>query len=114
MIRSYECMVIPGLLQTPEYSKAVFLGGGAYSKSEVQCHVDARMQRQHILGRHKPPRLWAVIDEAALHRELEDLEIMREQLQHLLNMATRHNIDIQGWCHTVVATPQVTGVATTV
>jgi len=58
MIRSYECMVIPGLLQTPEYSKAVFLGAGAYSKSEVQRHVDARMQRQHILGRHKPPRLW--------------------------------------------------------
>lgn len=95
MIRSYECMVVPGLLQTPEYSEAVFLGGGAYSKAEVQRHVTARIQRQHILGRHKPPHLWAVIDEAALRRELDDPTIMRDQLQHLLNMATRHNIDIQ-------------------
>ena len=95
MIRSYECMVVPGLLQTPEYSEAVFLGGGAYSEAEVTRHVAARMQRQHILGRHKPPHLWAVIDEAALRRELDDPDIMREQLEHLLNMATRHNIDIQ-------------------
>ncbi|WP_067604839.1 helix-turn-helix domain-containing protein [Nocardiopsis listeri] len=95
MIRSYECMVIPGLLQTPDYSEAVFRGGCAYSEAEVTRHVAARMQRQHILGRHKPPHLWAVIDEAALRRELDDSDIMREQLDHLLNMATRHNIDIQ-------------------
>ncbi|WP_083918024.1 helix-turn-helix domain-containing protein [Nocardiopsis xinjiangensis] len=95
MIRSYECMVIPGLLQTPEYSEAVFLGGGAYSELEVGRHVDARIQRQHILNRHKPPHLWAVIDEAALRRELDDPSIMRDQLQHLANMATRHNIDLQ-------------------
>lgn len=95
MIRTYQCQVIPGLLQTPRYSEAVFRGGGAYSDEEVRRNVDARLQRQHILGRHQPPRLWAVIDEAALRRRLDAPEIMREQLQHLLTMATRKNVDIQ-------------------
>ncbi|GAA4917275.1 helix-turn-helix domain-containing protein [Streptomonospora salina] len=95
MIRTYQCQVIPGLLQTPEYSEAVFRAGRAYTESEVQRHVDARLQRQQILNRHDPPQLWAVIDEAALRRKLDDPQIMRGQLQHLLNIATRHNVDIQ-------------------
>ncbi|OOC54859.1 MULTISPECIES: helix-turn-helix domain-containing protein [Nocardiopsis] len=95
MIRTYQCQVIPGLLQTPRYSEAVFRGGRAYSDDEVRRNVDARLQRQHILGRYQPPHFWAVIDEAALRRRLDDPEIMQEQLQHLLNMATRKNVDLQ-------------------
>ncbi|PSK99020.1 helix-turn-helix protein [Murinocardiopsis flavida] len=95
MIRTYQSQVVPGLLQTPEYSEAVFSGGGAYTSEEIKRHVDARLRRQQILNRRHPPHLWAVIDEAALRRELPDAEIMREQLQHLVNLATHHNIDIQ-------------------
>ncbi|MBB6122120.1 transcriptional regulator with XRE-family HTH domain [Nocardiopsis algeriensis] len=95
MIRTYQCQVIPGLLQTPRYSEAVFRGGRAYSDDEVRRNVDARLQRQHVLGRYQAPHFWAVIDEAALRRRLEDPEIMREQLHHLLDMATRRNVDIQ-------------------
>ncbi|QBI56467.1 helix-turn-helix domain-containing protein [Streptomonospora litoralis] len=95
MIRTYEAQVIPGLLQTPAYSEAVFRGGRAYTESEVQRHVDARLQRQQILSRHDPPQIWAVIDEAALRRKIDNPGVMHEQLQHLLNIATRHNVDIQ-------------------
>ncbi|NKZ01337.1 helix-turn-helix domain-containing protein [Nocardiopsis alborubida] len=95
MMRSFECQVVPGLLQTPEYAKAVFQGGGAYTDEEVRRNVDARIQRQHVLSRHNPPHLWTVIDEAALHRQPGGTETMRGQLQHLLHMAMRHNVVIQ-------------------
>ncbi|WP_017624449.1 helix-turn-helix domain-containing protein [Nocardiopsis chromatogenes] len=95
MIRTYQCQVIPGLLQTPAYVEAVFRGGGAYADDKVTRHVDARLRRQQILTRNRPPHLWAVVDEAALRRRLEDPAIMREQLQHLVDLATHHNIDIQ-------------------
>ena len=95
MIRTFECQVIPGLLQTPGYAEAVFRGGRTYGSDVVQRSVEARIERQGILNRHRPPHLWAVIDEAALHRHPDDPAVMHEQLQHLVNMATRHNVDIQ-------------------
>ncbi|WP_017597357.1 helix-turn-helix domain-containing protein [Nocardiopsis lucentensis] len=95
MIRSFECQVIPGLLQTPRYSEAIFRGGRACGADAIQRSVDARVQRQSILHRHHPPHLWAVIDEAALRRQPDGPEVMCEQLQHLINMATHHNIDLQ-------------------
>lgn len=95
MMRMYQCQVIPGLLQTPDYAEAVFRGGGTLSNEEVQRNVAARIKRQHVLSRHKPLHLWAVIDEAALHRLPGSRAIMREQIQHLLNMAMHHNVDIQ-------------------
>ncbi|MFV2198926.1 helix-turn-helix domain-containing protein [Nocardiopsis sp. LOL_012] len=95
MMRMYQCQVIPGLLQTPEYAESIFRGAGTLSDKEVQRNVDARMQRQHVLTRHRPLHLWAVIDEAALHRLAGNSEVMRDQLQHLINMAMHHNVDVQ-------------------
>lgn len=95
MMRMYQCQVVPGLLQTPEYAESVFRGGGTLSDEEVQRNVDARIQRQHVLNRHRPLHLWAVIDEAALRRLPGSPEVMRDQLKHLINMAMRHNVDIQ-------------------
>ncbi|MFI6576361.1 helix-turn-helix domain-containing protein [Nocardiopsis sp. NPDC050513] len=95
MIRMYQCQVIPGLLQTPAYAEAVFRGGGAYTDEKVTRNVDARIHRQHVLSRHNPVHLWAVIDEAAFHRYAGGPEVMDEQLQHLLHMAMRHNVNIQ-------------------
>ncbi|WP_239647259.1 helix-turn-helix domain-containing protein [Nocardiopsis baichengensis] len=95
MIRAYEGLVIPGLLQTADYTEAVFRGGQAHPDDVVERHVAARMERQQILNRHRPPHFSAVIDEAALRRRVREPEVMRDQLEHLMNMATRHNIDIQ-------------------
>ncbi len=95
MMRMYQCQVIPGLLQTPEYAESIFRGARTLSDKEVQRNVDARMQRQHVLTRHRPLHLWAVIDEAALHRLAGKSEVMRDQLQHLINMVMHHNMDVQ-------------------
>ncbi|MFL1427909.1 MULTISPECIES: helix-turn-helix domain-containing protein [unclassified Nocardiopsis] len=95
MIRAYEGLVIPGLLQTAEYTDAVFRGGQAHPEELVERHVWARMERQQILNKQKPPHFSVVIDEAALRRRVLAPGVMRDQLQHLVNMATRHNIDIQ-------------------
>ncbi|NEC50010.1 helix-turn-helix domain-containing protein [Actinospica acidiphila] len=92
----YACMYVPGLLQTRAYAEAV------HRASEVQCEerevqhmVDIRMKRQELLEREDPPHLWAVIDEAALRRQVGGREVMREQLTHLLTMAERSRITVQ-------------------
>ncbi|SKA39021.1 Helix-turn-helix domain-containing protein [Marinactinospora thermotolerans DSM 45154] len=95
VIRAFEAQVIPGLLQTPDYIEAIFRGGRAHEEAAVHKAVDARMKRQEILNRVHPPRFEAVIDEGALRRLIGGREVMREQLQRLVNMATRHNITIR-------------------
>ncbi|WP_341770538.1 helix-turn-helix domain-containing protein [Actinorugispora endophytica] len=95
-IRTYEALVVPGLLQTPEYAEAVFKGAGLTDDAvSIRRLVQARMERQHILFRPPAPHLWAVIDEAALRRVIGGREVMRDQLQHLVNMAGHHNVDLQ-------------------
>ncbi|MGW8526176.1 DUF5753 domain-containing protein [Nocardiopsis sp. NPDC055824] len=95
LIRVYEAQVIPGLLQTADYTRAVFLGANAYSEERIQRHVQARMERQEILDRLHPPEYAAVIDEVALRRHAGGSAVMRKQFQHLISMATRPNIAIQ-------------------
>ncbi|MFD4554374.1 helix-turn-helix domain-containing protein [Streptomyces sp. NPDC058469] len=92
----YACMYVPGLLQTRSYAEAV------HRASEVQCPerevqhmVDIRMKRQELLDRDDPPRIWCVIDEAALRRQVGGREVMREQLGHLLALNERPHITVQ-------------------
>ncbi|WP_150254379.1 helix-turn-helix domain-containing protein [Nocardiopsis deserti] len=94
-IRTFETQLIPGLFQTPQYAAAVFRGGRAITEDEIARPVEARINRQHILNRVKPPRMTAVLDEAALHRLVGGREVMHEQLEHLGHLAIRHNIDVQ-------------------
>jgi len=94
-IRTYECQVIPGLLQTPDYIEAIFRANQVRADEETRKRVDARLKRQEILNRVDPPRYWVVLDEAALRRMVGSREVMLVQLRHLTHMATRHNIDIQ-------------------
>lgn len=94
-IRTFQVQLIPGLFQTPRYAAAIFRGGRATPEANIERLVEARMNRQQILNRVHPPRMTAVIDEAALHRLIGGREVMQEQLVHLGNMALRHNIDVQ-------------------
>lgn len=85
VIRTYEVQFVPGLLQTPEYARAVVIAGQpSASAAEVDRRVGLRMQRQSILYRDKPPRLWVVLDEAALRRPIGGREVMRDQVRHLI------------------------------
>ena len=68
-IRNFEPVVVPGLLQTDEYARATFTGGPReLERDDVERRVEVRLARQQILTRDDRPRLWAVIDEAAIHR----------------------------------------------
>lgn len=95
-IRTYEVQFIPGLLQTKEYAKAVITAGAAgISAEEISRRVDLRLERQRILDRPDGPVFWAVIDEAALRRPIGGVDVMRGQLEHLLDQMKQPNITIQ-------------------
>jgi hypothetical protein len=95
VIRSFEGLVIPGLLQTPAYAEALFQGGRYTDAKDIAHRVEARMARRDILTRFNPVHLRVVMDEAALRRMIGDPSIMADQLKHLLYMARMPNIDVQ-------------------
>jgi transcriptional regulator with XRE-family HTH domain len=94
-IRMFEPLVIPGLLQIEEYARALLATD--QSPDQLEQAVAARMERQKILHRKEPtpPRLWIVIDEGVLRRQVGGVEVMRKQITHLLTMAERHDVTIQ-------------------
>lgn len=94
-IQTYESQVIPGLLQTPEYAEAIFLGGRYEDTEAVQRRVEARMARRDILTRFAPVHLRAIIDESALLRRIGGKEVLAGQLRHLLHMAKMPHVDVQ-------------------
>jgi len=95
-IRAYEVQFVPGLLQTEDYARAVTLLGHAGAPAvEIGRRVRLRMARQAVLQRPDPPNLWAVIDEAVLQRPAGSSDVMRGQLEHLLEMARQPNVTIQ-------------------
>jgi transcriptional regulator with XRE-family HTH domain len=95
-LRSWEPLLIPGLLQTADYAREVFRRGLPNdSDGGIDERVAARMERQQILERDDPPLLLAVIDEGALRRVVGSPALMREQLGHLLTMAERPKIMLQ-------------------
>ncbi|WP_420811761.1 helix-turn-helix domain-containing protein [Micromonospora endophytica] len=96
LIRSYEVQFVPGLLQTREYARAVVrLGHSDAGPAEIERRVDLRMRRQELLQRPRPPRLWAVVDEAALRRPIGGPRVMRGQLEALLEATRTSNVRLQ-------------------
>ncbi|MBG0824802.1 helix-turn-helix domain-containing protein [Planomonospora sp. ID91781] len=95
-IRTYEVQFVPGLLQTKEYARAIITAGGAgIAPEEIARRVDLRLERQRVLERSDGPFFWAVIDEAALRRPIGGAEVMRAQLEHLMDLMRQPNITIQ-------------------
>ncbi len=96
---NYESLYIPGLLQTEEYARASLIDGLPRDSDKFELNVQTRMERQVILGRRRegrePLELWAVVDEAALRREVGSRAVMRAQLGRLLEMSERPNITLQ-------------------
>ncbi|WP_435821102.1 helix-turn-helix domain-containing protein [Micromonospora musae] len=96
LIRTYEVQFVPGLLQTPAYARAVvLLGHGAATPDEIDRRVGLRMRRQELLRRTNPPQLWAVLDEAALRRPLGGTDVMRGQLDALVEATRLPNVRLQ-------------------
>ncbi|MEU8199646.1 helix-turn-helix transcriptional regulator [Streptosporangium sp. NPDC049046] len=95
VLRCWDPFLVPGLLQTENYARAVFRGDLATSEQEVEDQVSARMRRQIILTKDGPPMLWALLDEWILRRPIGGREVMYEQLDHLATVAGRQNVKVQ-------------------
>jgi hypothetical protein len=95
LIRTYEGQFVPGLLQTDDYMRALVHGTHLESPEEVGRRVRLRMARQTLLTREHPPRLWAVVDEAALRRPVGGPGVMKGQLERLLDATGLPNVTLQ-------------------
>ncbi|MBN1172685.1 MAG: helix-turn-helix domain-containing protein [Micromonosporaceae bacterium] len=95
-VRNFELAVIPGLLQTEGYTRALLLQQRLSTSPEEQDRrVKVRLARQAALSEDPPLQLWAIIDESALHRVVGGVEVMRTQLHHLITMAEHPNVNLQ-------------------
>ena len=114
VIRIYEGQLVPGLLQTEDYMRAVV--SGAYlgeAPEEVERRVALRVARQALLERPAAPRLWAVVDEAALRRPVGGREVMRAQLERLIEATKLPNVTLQVLSWSAGAHPAMTGAFST-
>jgi transcriptional regulator with XRE-family HTH domain len=97
-IRSYEQELIPGLLQTPAYARAVMRASRPTETSEqIGRRVEVRIERQEVLNRSDPPppRFNVVLSEGALRRPVGGYDVMREQLEYLTRPRDRANVTVQ-------------------
>jgi hypothetical protein len=95
-VRTYEVQFVPGLLQTEAYARAVTMLGYADAPAEeIERRVKLRMARQRLLHVDDPLQLWAVVDEALLRRPLGGPAVMREQVQHLIEVTAMRNVTLQ-------------------
>ncbi|MGX1671872.1 helix-turn-helix domain-containing protein [Streptomyces sp. NPDC055400] len=100
LIRSYEPHFVPGLLQTEDYARGVLRSGAvgralAEDPGVVERHVALRMQRQELITRENAPRLWMVMDETAVRRPVGGPDVMRGQIDRLLEVMELANVTLQ-------------------
>lgn len=95
-IRWFELAVIPGLLQTADYARALIRGDSPQmSDEEVERRVEVRMTRQRVLTGDDRLQLWVILDEAAIRRVVGGPTLMRAQLQHLVDASEQGGNTIQ-------------------
>jgi hypothetical protein len=95
-IRTFEMQFAPGLFQTEEYARAVTrLGHQAAPAAEIERRVGLRVNRQDLLTRANPPRIWSVMDEAVLRRPFGGPVVMRAQLHRLIGVARLPQVTLQ-------------------
>ena len=91
-ISTYQCQLVYGLLQTPEYAAALL---AVDEPDKVEELVSARMERQRILEKKQPPAVWVILDESVLFRMVGDREVMRKQLARLVGFRDNPWVNIQ-------------------
>jgi transcriptional regulator with XRE-family HTH domain len=97
-ILTYESLLVPGLLQTADYARALFeVAQPARRGEDIDRHVEARLQRQTLLDRGEagPPTLWVIVDEASLRRVVGSAKVMHSQLLQLLAASERPSVTLQ-------------------
>jgi transcriptional regulator with XRE-family HTH domain len=110
LIRTYEGQLVPGLLQTADYVRATVAGMMLQrSPDEVERRVALRLARQQLLERPDGPKLWAVVEETALRRTIGDGQVMRGQLERLVDASRLENVVLQIVPLTIGVHPAMTG-----
>ncbi|WJK40646.1 helix-turn-helix transcriptional regulator [Solwaraspora sp. WMMA2056] len=95
-ISAFESLYVPGLLQTEEYARAIIHAGRSTADAdEIDRRVAARLARKSLLSRDMPPRLWIVLDEAAIRRVVGGPKVMRTQLTRLIAACAQPSIELQ-------------------
>ena len=94
-VRNFELAAVPGLLQTESYARALLDEQQMLSEAEREKRSQVRIARQRALEDEPTLALWVILDEAVLHRQVGGPAVMREQLQHLVDMSRKTNITIQ-------------------
>jgi transcriptional regulator with XRE-family HTH domain len=96
-LNTYQHSLIPGLLQSEDYARAILETRPNTTPEEVEEQLRGRLDRQAVLTRHDPPApmLLALIDEGVLHRPVAPRAVMRAQFSHLIEMSRRPNVTIQ-------------------
>jgi hypothetical protein len=96
LIRTYQGQLVPGLLQTEDYLRAVIAGARLSDPAEdTERRIALRMSRQTLLTRPDAPQLWAVVDEAALRRPVGGGQVLRAQLERLIEATELPNVRLQ-------------------
>ncbi|MEU3165213.1 helix-turn-helix transcriptional regulator [Streptosporangium sp. NPDC006930] len=94
-LHTWQPLVVPGLLQTEEYARAVIRGEPGITDKQVEKAVVARMERQEIFTRANSPLFRAILDENVFHRPIGGKEVMRRQLERLVEAVESPRIGIQ-------------------
>lgn len=92
---SFEALLVPGLLQTADYARAVAGAVPVLAPRDVEEFVSVRMARQEVLTKPEPLELWMILTEAALRQPMGGREVMRTQLRHLTEAAQKDNVTLQ-------------------
>jgi transcriptional regulator with XRE-family HTH domain len=95
VLRSYEPLLVPGLVQTEGYARAILAVEPGISEENLEAQVAGRMERQSVLDRADAPQCWYVIDEAVLHRCIGGTKVMHDQLVQLADLGENPKISIQ-------------------
>jgi transcriptional regulator with XRE-family HTH domain len=97
VLRTFQHSLMPGLVQTEDYARAVLSTKAGAIESEIEAAVAERLARQQVLTREdpSPPRLYALIDEGILYRPVAPALVMRAQFAHLIELSQQPHITIQ-------------------
>ncbi|RMI30016.1 helix-turn-helix domain-containing protein [Streptomyces triticirhizae] len=105
-IMVWSVWILPGLLHTEDYARALFRAGNPDVSDEwIEKKVANRMARRGLLTRENPPKFWAIINEASLLSHIGGVRVMRAQLEHLAEAARMPKITLQVLSRTAEAPP---------
>ncbi|MFE2277975.1 helix-turn-helix domain-containing protein [Streptomyces sp. NPDC059454] len=94
-LRQYQCEVLPGLMQTTSYARELHTTGAYLSAEDIDRAVRVRLERQEMLTRPDAPEAWFIVNEGAVRNVIGDRELMREQLERVLDSAALSNVTLQ-------------------